>query len=142
MVSAFEGLTVLELASSPAGATVGQFFADYGADVVMVEPPGGSPLRSRRRFPSGQGVSGASSWTPRRQRSAGPGPRRRRPPRRNLPARGRDQLGLGYETLSAGNPGLVHVSVTGFGVHSPYAGAGATKRSCKRRWAPSTSRPA
>ena len=51
MMSAFEGLTVLELTSSPAGAVVGQFFADYGAEVVMVERPGGSSLRSQVAFP-------------------------------------------------------------------------------------------
>ena len=51
MTAVFDGLRVLELSINQVGATVGQFFADYGADVVMVEPPGGSPLRAEAGFP-------------------------------------------------------------------------------------------
>ena len=46
MTAPFEGLRVLELSGNQVGAGIGQFFADYGADVVMVEPPGGSALRA------------------------------------------------------------------------------------------------
>ncbi len=51
MTRAFEDLTVIELCGNQIGATVGQFFADYGARVVMVEPPGGTPLRAQGAFP-------------------------------------------------------------------------------------------
>jgi crotonobetainyl-CoA:carnitine CoA-transferase CaiB-like acyl-CoA transferase len=40
-------VTVLELASDPAGSYCGKVFADLGADVVKVEPPGGDPARER-----------------------------------------------------------------------------------------------
>jgi crotonobetainyl-CoA:carnitine CoA-transferase CaiB-like acyl-CoA transferase len=36
MKRAFEGLRVLELPENQIGATVGQFFSDYGADVIVV----------------------------------------------------------------------------------------------------------
>jgi crotonobetainyl-CoA:carnitine CoA-transferase CaiB-like acyl-CoA transferase len=39
-----EGLRVLDL-SDESGALAGKILADLGADVVAVEPPGGSSLR-------------------------------------------------------------------------------------------------
>lgn len=32
-----------------------------------------------------------------------------------------DRLGIGYNTLSAQNPGLIYASVSGFGQHGPHA---------------------
>ncbi|MBX3484840.1 CoA transferase [Phenylobacterium sp.] len=40
-----DGLRVLELADGPSGGFCGRQFAAWGADVVMLEPPGGGPLR-------------------------------------------------------------------------------------------------
>jgi crotonobetainyl-CoA:carnitine CoA-transferase CaiB-like acyl-CoA transferase len=48
--TALGGLRVLDLATDVAGAFCARLFADNGADVVLVEPPGGSPLRSRGPF--------------------------------------------------------------------------------------------
>jgi crotonobetainyl-CoA:carnitine CoA-transferase CaiB-like acyl-CoA transferase len=45
MVSALDGLRVVDLSSSVAGQFCGRLFADQGADVVLVEPTAGSPLR-------------------------------------------------------------------------------------------------
>ncbi|MEM7342406.1 MAG: CoA transferase [Actinomycetota bacterium] len=39
------GITVVELATGVAGPYAGKLLADYGADVVKVEPPGGDPAR-------------------------------------------------------------------------------------------------
>lgn len=44
-MKAFEELVVVELAGSPAGAYAAKLFADYGAQVVKLEPPGGDPAR-------------------------------------------------------------------------------------------------
>lgn len=46
---ALEGLRVLEVAS-PLTSYCGKMFADMGADVVLVEPPGGSRLRREHPF--------------------------------------------------------------------------------------------
>jgi crotonobetainyl-CoA:carnitine CoA-transferase CaiB-like acyl-CoA transferase len=43
------GVRVVECSSTPAAMRVGGMLADYGADVVVVEPPGGST--ARERFP-------------------------------------------------------------------------------------------
>jgi crotonobetainyl-CoA:carnitine CoA-transferase CaiB-like acyl-CoA transferase len=39
------GVTVLELATGIAGPYMGKLFADYGADVIKIEPPGGDEAR-------------------------------------------------------------------------------------------------
>src|SRR5581483_5530527 len=39
------GLTIVDVSGGPAAAFAGSLFADFGATVVVVEPPGGSPLR-------------------------------------------------------------------------------------------------
>src|ERR1700758_4679091 len=41
------GIRVLELSNGVSGVQAGQFLADFGADVIQVEPPGGSPLRAQ-----------------------------------------------------------------------------------------------
>ena len=125
MTRAFEDLTVLELSGNQVGATVGQFFADYGADVIMVEPPGGSPLREQAAFPfwarGKRSIELDAKVEPdlavlldlaRRAdlliETFRPGVATR--------------LGLGYEQLRELNPRLVYLSITGFGEQSPYAG--------------------
>lgn len=48
---ALGGLKILNLSQNIAGAIAGQFMADHGAEVVLVEPPGGSPLRAHGGWP-------------------------------------------------------------------------------------------
>ena len=58
-------LRVLELAGSVAGAYCGRLFAATGADVVLVEPPGGAPNRSRGPWittPAGERVSATHEY--------------------------------------------------------------------------------
>jgi len=50
----FEHLRVVELAGDPAGEVVGKVLAQLGADVVKVEPPGGSPTRAVGPFAHGR----------------------------------------------------------------------------------------
>ncbi len=44
-MTTLEDLRVLDLSNSVAGAYCTKLFADHGADVIVVEPPGGSRLR-------------------------------------------------------------------------------------------------
>ena len=46
------GIRVVDLSTALPGAYCTQFLADSGADVLMVEAPGGSPLRSLRGWPA------------------------------------------------------------------------------------------
>ena len=45
-----DGVLVVELAGGIAGSAAGVLLADYGARVLKLEPPGGSPLRSAPSF--------------------------------------------------------------------------------------------
>ena len=48
-MSALQGIRVIELAREPI-AFAGKLLADMGADVILVEPPGGDPSRSYPPF--------------------------------------------------------------------------------------------
>jgi formyl-CoA transferase len=128
------GVRVLELGSFIAGPFAGQLLGDYGADVIKIEPPGeGDPMR---RW--GVTLDGDSLWWPtigRNKRSVALD--LRRPRARELVAAlaatcdvvlenfrpGRlEEWGLGYATLSADNPRLVMVHISGFGQTGPLAG--------------------
>lgn len=127
------GVRVLELGSFIAGPFSGQLLGDYGADVVKIEPPGeGDPMR---RW--GITVGGDSLWWPaiaRNKRSVTLDLRDTRA--REVIARlaahcdlvienfrpGRlDEWGLTYDVLSAQNPALVVVHISGYGQTGPRA---------------------
>jgi crotonobetainyl-CoA:carnitine CoA-transferase CaiB-like acyl-CoA transferase len=48
---ALSGLRVIDLSTGIAGPAAAMFLADFGADVIKVEPPGGDPSRSGPGFP-------------------------------------------------------------------------------------------
>ncbi len=128
------GLRVLELGHLLAGPFCGYMLASFGAEVIKVEPPGlGDPLRRWRKL-----VDGTSLWwraLARDKKSVTCNLRHEqgRALVRKLVAGGVDVLienfrpgrmeawGLGYEELSALNPRLVMVRVTGYGQTGPYA---------------------
>ena len=56
-VPAYEGVVVVDLSRRMAGAFAARLFADHGADVIMLEPPEGHPLRREAPFLSD--ISGA-----------------------------------------------------------------------------------
>jgi crotonobetainyl-CoA:carnitine CoA-transferase CaiB-like acyl-CoA transferase len=120
------GLRVLDFSTTAAGAQASQTLADFGAEVVQVEPPGGSQLRAQPGYAFL--ARGKRSVVLDLQAEAD------RALARTM-ASGADvvieafrpgvmeRLGLGYEDLRADNPGLVFGSVTGFGRTGPYAAA-------------------
>src|ERR1700761_1300435 len=48
---ALSGIRVVDLSTGIAGPAAAMFLADYGADVIKVEPPDGDPGRSGPGFP-------------------------------------------------------------------------------------------
>jgi len=126
------GLRVLELGSLIAGPFCGKTLADFGAEVIKIEPPGeGDPLRKWRRL-----RNGTSLWwqvQSRNKRSVTCDLRRpegqeivRRLARashivvENFRAGALEKWNLGWEALSRQNPKLVLVRISGYGQSGPY----------------------
>ena len=124
MTAPLDGLRVVDCSLGPAGPRATGILADYGADVVWIEPPGGDPWRTAL-------PSAASVWG-RGKRSvvldaADDGDRERLLAlvdqadvfvESGAPGRA-DALGLGFEALRARNAALVYCSITGFGADGP-----------------------
>jgi crotonobetainyl-CoA:carnitine CoA-transferase CaiB-like acyl-CoA transferase len=120
------GLRVLDLSNGPAGAQATQTLADFGAEVVHVEPPGGSQLRALPSYPF---VARGKKSITLDLHQAGDAALAR------TLALGADvlvetfrpgvmeKLGLGFDDLAVESPGLVYGSITGFGRNGPYANA-------------------
>lgn len=54
MGAALEGVTVADFTQGIDGPFCTKLLADYGADVIKIEPPQGDPLRRRGPFPGGE----------------------------------------------------------------------------------------
>ena len=127
MPGPLEGVRVIEFTEIIAGPVGGMLLADFGADVIKVEPPWGDPWRGSPG-PSGPNESRGFIAVNRGKRSirvdlTRPGGRavvnklvedadvivlNHRP---DVPAK----LGIDYETLSAVNPRIIYCEVTAYG---------------------------
>jgi len=135
--SALEGVTVLELASR-CTRYAGKLFADMGADVILIEPPGGSVLRKEPPCIDDQpgadrSLSFAYYNTSKRGVTLDLDSLSGRQLFLELVARASlvlegekpgvmESRGLGYSKLNAVNQALILTSVTPFGQSGPYAG--------------------
>jgi formyl-CoA transferase len=106
---ALAGVRVLELGHVIAGPFCGQVLGDLGADVVKVEAPGVGDVLRQWGWGGGDGDSLWWRVTGRNKRSV------------TVDLRRPEGQNLGYEQLSAVNPGLVLVRISGFGQDGPYA---------------------
>jgi len=129
----FSDLKVVDLSQGVAGPYVGQLLRLWGARVVKIEPPGGDWVRHLGKvYPGGHSAfsinynRGKRSLALDVREPAGRGIVERlvreadvfvESNRPGVAAR----LGLGWPQLSALNPGLVYLSVSGFGQSGPYA---------------------
>jgi benzylsuccinate CoA-transferase BbsE subunit len=127
---------VLELPGA-VGAYCGKLLADLGADVIKVEPPGGDPSRRIPPFFHDDPHPEKSLYffafnTSKRSITLDMATADGRVLLRRLAQRAdvvidsfppghMDALGLGYESLRQGNPGLIYCSITGFGLWGPHA---------------------
>ncbi len=130
------GYRVLDLAGE-AGALCGKMFADFGAEVIKVEPPGGCPTRRIPPFLDERAgpddscyfqatAAGKLSVTLDLNQAEGRDLLSRLAERadflvESFPVGYLDGLGLSYEALAARNPRLIYTSVTPFGDSGPGA---------------------
>lgn len=135
MNTSLSGLRVLDLADR-SGAFAGRILADLGADVVMVEPPGGNSIRRLAPFIA-DGESAAHQYFSANKRSVALDLEHEADRFLELAATadviidterpGRlDSLGLGHDALRAMSPSLVQCSITPFGLHSEWRDRAAT----------------
>ena len=124
-------LRVIELGQLIAGPFCGQIFADMGADVIKVEPPGqGDPLREwgREGFPLWWSVvaRGKRCITANLREKEGQDIVRQLVAQadfllENFRPGTLEKWGLGYDALKEINPRLIMIRVSGYGQTGPYA---------------------
>ena len=126
------GLKVLELGQLIAGPFAGKTLADFGAQVIKVEPPGdGDPLRKWRMLHQGTSVWWQVQSRNKQSVVLDLGTDEGRADVRRLAAEADvlienfkpgtlEKWGLGYETLAAENPGLIMLRISGYGQTGPY----------------------
>jgi formyl-CoA transferase len=122
----------LELGSLIAGPFCAKTLADFGAEVIKVEPPGdGDPLRRWRRMRNGVSLwwqvqsRNKKSITIDMRQSEGQAIVRRLAREcqiviENFRPGALERWNLGWEALSQENPGLILVRISGYGQTGPY----------------------
>lgn len=129
-MTALAGIKVLDLSRVLAGPSCGQLFADMGADVIKIEDREGDENRRWLPVVDGRGANfmsvnrGKRGITlnlknPRGQEILSRLVRRSDVLIENFPPDTATRLGLGWETLSAINENLIHLSITGYGSSGP-----------------------
>jgi len=127
------GFRVLEFGTMVSGPLAGQSLGDLGADVIKVETLMGDTARWTGP-PERDGINGFFSQFNRNKRAISVDMKTEQGISivRNLALSAdviicnyrpgvADRLGFGYESLREENPGLIFVSVSGFGPDGPYA---------------------
>ncbi|HEY2337704.1 MAG TPA: CoA transferase [Burkholderiales bacterium] len=132
MAGPLSGIRVLELGSLIAGPFCAKTLADFGAEVVKIEPPGeGDPLRKWRRMRNGTSLW----WHVQSRNKKSVSCNLRKPEGQEIVRRlaktaqivvenfrpgALEKWGLGWDQLSRENPKLVLVRISGYGQSGPY----------------------
>ena len=131
------GLKVVELGQLIAGPFAAKTLGDFGAEVIKIEPPasgespGGDPLRQWRLLHDGTSVWWQVQSRNKRSVALDLKDEAARAIVRGLIAEAdvlvenfkpgvMEAWGLGYERLSAANPGLIMLRISGYGQTGPY----------------------
>ena len=126
------GYRVLEIGSTVAGPFCGRMLADFGAEVIKIEPPEGDPVRTMGKQLDGHSLYAASIFRNKRlialdlHRPEGQAIARDLAATcdvlvENFKPGTLEEWGLGWAELSGLNPRLVMVRISGFGQDGPYA---------------------
>ncbi|WP_160167591.1 CaiB/BaiF CoA transferase family protein [Bradyrhizobium oligotrophicum] len=137
VAAVFQGLKVIDSATFVAGPAAAVILADFGADVVKIEPVGvGDPQRVLGRLPNLPKADHNYAWTVAARSKRTLGLDLKTETGRTIlgqlvrsadvfitnqsPA-SRTRLGISYEQLSEINPRLVYAALTGYGETGPEA---------------------
>ncbi|KCZ58391.1 CaiB/BaiF CoA transferase family protein [Hyphomonas chukchiensis] len=126
-----KGLRVIEFATMVSGPFAGQMLCDLGAEVIKIEPATGDPMRAMH--PKQDDLPAFFQQVNRNKKSIALDLKAEADKAtavklclgadviiENFRPGVMDRLGLGYDVLSAQNPGLIFASITGFGSDGPY----------------------
>jgi len=127
-----QDLKVIEICSTIAGPACTRLLADFGADVIKIEPPEGDPVRQMGQHLGDVSLYAASILRNKRSIVLDLKTAEGRELAAELITRAdivvennrpgvMERLGLGYEAMSARNPGLVMVRISGYGQDGPYS---------------------
>ena len=139
-MEALEGIRVIDLSSGVAGPHCTKLLADFGADVIKIEPPGGDPTRAvppfagdipdpersllflhlntnKRSLVADTATADGARLVRRLIEGA-------QVVVEDLDPGASARLGLGYEQLAAEQPELVYASITPWGQDGPYVEQG------------------
>ena len=126
------GMRVIEIGSTVAGPFCGRMLADFGAEVIKIEPPDGDALRTMGKQCEGKSLYAASMFRNKRlvaldlHREEGRAIVRALAERadvliENFKPGTLESWGLGSAELSRLNPRLVMVRISGYGQDGPYS---------------------
>jgi crotonobetainyl-CoA:carnitine CoA-transferase CaiB-like acyl-CoA transferase len=132
-VKPLDGIRVLEIGSTVAGPAAGRLLADFGAEVIKVEPPEGDHLRTWGT----PAPDGTSWWFKSHNRNKSFVRFDLHQPQdaarvreialqcdvilENFRPGKLAEWGLSYEQLRAERPGIIFVSISGYGQDGPFA---------------------
>lgn len=126
------GVRVIEICSTIAGPACARLLADFGADVIKIEPPEGDGVRQMGMHVGDVSLYAATLLRGKKsvaldlKSDEGCGLALELIKRCDILVENNrpgvmERLGLGYETLSRDNPGLIMVRISGYGQDGPYA---------------------
>jgi crotonobetainyl-CoA:carnitine CoA-transferase CaiB-like acyl-CoA transferase len=127
-----DGVRVLELGTTIAGPFCGRLLADFGAEVVKIEPLEGDPIRGAGKVYQGKSLYAASILRGKRliaadlRKAETQDLVRALAPRfdiviENFRPGTLEKWGIGYADLAKLNPGIVMVRISGYGQTGPYS---------------------
>ena len=125
------GYRVLELGSTVAGPFCGRLFADFGAEVIKIEPADGDPVRSMGKRYRDKSLWAASIFRNKSliavdlRKPEGQDIVRKIAAKcdflvENFRPGALEAWGLGYDELARVNPGLIMIRISGYGQTGPY----------------------
>lgn len=126
------GYTVLELGSTVAGPFCGRLLADFGADVIKIEPSSGDAVRAMGMRDKEKSLYASSIFRNKRLISVDLRSKEGQAIVRKIADKvdmlvenfrpgTLEKWGLGYDELKKTNPGLVMVRISGYGQDGPYS---------------------